>query len=58
MNKGYLESGLIIEDIIRIEYLKMFFFGLGGGVYGAYGNSVQKPFENTLTPKIRITATF
>jgi hypothetical protein len=36
----------------------MFFFGFGGGVYGAYGNSVQKPFENTLTPKIRITATF
>ncbi len=58
MHKGYFESGLIIEDIIRIEFLHTFFLGLGGGVYGAYGNSVQRSFGNTLTPKIRITATF
>ena len=58
MNQGYLESGIVIEDIVRIELFNMFFFGIGGGVYGAYGGSVQKPFENTLTPKIRLTATF
>ena len=58
MHRGYFESGLIVEDIIRIKYLNLFFFGLGGGVYGAYGVSVQKPFMETLTPKIRITATF
>jgi hypothetical protein len=58
MSKGYFESGLIIEDVIRIEYKKLIFIGFGGGVYGAYGNSVQKPFKDTLTPKIRISGSF
>jgi hypothetical protein len=58
MRRGYFESGLMIEDIVRIEFLNMMFFGIGGGIYGAYGGSVQKPFKNTLTPKIRITASF
>ena len=58
MQQGYFESGIIIEDIIRVKIFNLFFFGLGGGVYGAYGNSVQKPFEKTLTPKIRLSGTF
>ncbi len=58
MRKGYFESGLVIEDIFRTEFLHTFFLGLGGGIYGAYGNSVHRSFEDTLTPKIRITATF
>ena len=58
MRQGYFESGVIVEDVIRIEFFNMFFFGIGGGVYGAYGNSVQKPFEKTLMPKIRLTASF
>ena len=58
MRHGYFENGLVMEDIIRFEIFNMFFFGLGGGVYGAYGGSVQKSFEKTLTPKIRLSATF
>ena len=58
MNKGYFESGIIIEDLIRLEFMNTFFVGLGGGVYGAYGGGVQKSFEKTLTPKIRISASF
>ena len=56
MRRGYFENGIVIEDIIRIEIFKLFFVGFGGGVYGAYGGSVQKPFEKTLTPKIRVSA--
>jgi len=58
MHRGYFETGLVVEDIIRIEFFNMFFLGLGGGVYGAYGGSVHKPFENTLSPKIRLSASF
>jgi len=58
MRKGYFESGIVIEDIIRLELFNMFFLGIGGGVYGAYGGSVEKTFEKTLSPKIRMTATF
>ena len=58
MSRGYFESGIVIEDIIRLKIFNMFFFGIGGGVYGAYGGSVERSFEKTLTPKIRMTATF
>ena len=58
MRRNYFETGLVIEDIIRIEPFNMFFLGFGGGIYGAYGGSVQKPFEKTLTPKIRISTSF
>ena len=58
MQKGYFESGVMIEDVIRLELLKMFFFGIGGGVYGAYGGGVQKDFVKTLTPKVRVTMSF
>ena len=58
MRRGYFENGLMIEDVVRLELFNMFFLGIGGGVYGAYGGSVQKSFEKTLTPKIRVTARF
>ena len=58
MRKGYFESGIVIEDIIRIGIFNMFFMGIGGGVYCAYGRSVKKPVEETLTPKIRLSASF
>ena len=58
MHQGYFENGLVIEDIIRIKAFNVFFLGIGGGVYGAYGGSVKKPFEKTLTPKIRLSGSF
>jgi len=58
MRNGYFENGIVVEDIIRIEIFNLVFFKIGGGVYGAYGGSVQKPFEKTLTPKIRMAASF
>lgn len=36
MNKGYLESGLIIRELIRVN-LKIAYLGIGGGVYYRYG---------------------
>jgi hypothetical protein len=58
MRDGYFESGIIVEDLVRINLFNMMYLGVGGGVYGAYGGSVQKSFTETLTPKIRISATF
>ena len=55
MRRGYFESGIVVEEILRIELLKLCFIGIGGGIYGAYGGSVQRPFEQTLTPKIRLS---
>ena len=58
MQRGYFESGLVVEDIIRIEIFNLYFLGIGGGIYGAYGESVQKSFGKTLTPKIRVSVSF
>ena len=58
MSRNYFETGLVIEDIIRTKPFNMFFLGLGGGIYGAYGGSVEKSFVKTLTPKIRISTSF
>ena len=55
MRNGYFESGIVIEDVIRIEFLNAFFLTIGGGVYVAYGGSVLKPLKNTVTPKMRIS---
>lgn len=35
--KGFYESGLIIDDILRFNYLNIAYFGLGGGVFYRYG---------------------
>ena len=58
MQTGYFESGIVIDDIIVIKTFNLLSFKFGGGLYAAYGSSVQKPFEKTLTPKIRVVASF
>ena len=58
MQQGYWESGIVVEDIIRLNYLNFCYIGLGGGLYGAYGGSVELPFPQTLTPLIRLSASF
>ena len=58
MHRGYFESGIVVEDLIRFNYLNLFYFGLGGALYGAYGGSVTTPFKETLTPMIRLSISF
>ncbi len=47
-SKGYFESGVMINNILRFRYMDLAYFGLGGGVYfryGAYSN--PQFFDNT-----------
>jgi len=37
MEKGYLESGLVIDNLIRIPYINFAYIGLGAGIYYRYG---------------------
>lgn len=37
MEKGFLESGIRVGDIIRIPYFNVAYIGLGAGVYHRYG---------------------
>jgi hypothetical protein len=36
-DKGYLESGLIINNLIRLKYLNAFYIGFGVGTFYRYG---------------------
>ena len=43
--KGYFESGLLAENLIRFNYLNLFYWGLGCGVFYRYGE-YQLPAKN------------
>lgn len=47
-SKGYFESGVMINNILRFRYMDLAYFGLGGGVYFRYG-AYRNPafFDNT-----------
>jgi hypothetical protein len=58
MHEGYFESGVVVEDIIRINYFNVFYAGLGFALYGSYGGCVKSRFEHTLTPMARLSISF
>ncbi|MDZ7934945.1 MAG: DUF5686 family protein [Emticicia sp.] len=37
LEKGYFESGLAIDNIVRIKLKKLFYLGIGGGVFYRWG---------------------
>ncbi|MCP4438698.1 MAG: carboxypeptidase-like regulatory domain-containing protein [Aureispira sp.] len=37
MNKGYFESGLMINNLIKLKLFKALYFGIGGGMFYRYG---------------------
>jgi Family of unknown function (DUF5686) len=45
LEKGYFESGLAIDNIIRIKLGKLFYLGAGGGVFYRWG-AYQLPKQN------------
>jgi hypothetical protein len=58
MEKGYVESGLIISNIIRINYLNLVYFGLGGGGFYRYGNYALPATKDNIVTKFIITLSF
>lgn len=47
MRSGHFESGLVIEDLIRIKVI-----GIGGGAFLRYGPTALKEFDQNLTYKL------
>jgi hypothetical protein len=43
-SQGYFETGIHLEELIRIKYFRSLFFNVGLGVYYAYG-----PYANAET---------
>jgi len=58
MEKGFYESGLLINNILRVNYYNIAYIGIGGGAFIRYGNySVPKTEEN-LSFKLSLTISF
>jgi hypothetical protein len=58
MDKGYFESGIILNNLYRFKYSKMFYYGLGLGVFYRYGNYALPKVYDNLAFKLSITASF
>lgn len=57
-DKGYFESGLHIENIIKINYINFAYIGLGAGVFVKYGDYASSAFSDNLVYKINLSVIF
>ncbi len=58
MEKGYLETGIRVGDIIRIPYLNVAYIGLGAGVYHRYGPYALPDFWDNTTINLALDFSF
>ena len=58
MDKGYYESGLMINNLVRANYLNLFYLGLGGGAFIRYGSYAYPKWEDNMAYKLSLTVSF
>jgi hypothetical protein len=58
MEKGFYESGILVNNIIRANYYNIAYIGFGGGVFMRYGPYSYYRTEENLAYKISFTITF
>lgn len=58
MEKTYLESGLIINNILKIKYMNTFYINLGAGGFYRYGFYGFDNFKDNLALKMSVTISF
>jgi hypothetical protein len=46
LDRGYFESGVILNNLFRVNYINMFYLGFGGGVFYRYGSQYSNPSDN------------
>jgi hypothetical protein len=58
MEKGYFESGLLINNLLRFNYYNIAYLGLGGGAFMRYGSYSSANIQENLTYKFSLVVTF
>ena len=58
MEKGFYESGLLINNVIRVNYYNVAYLGLGGGAFMRYGPYAYAQTDKNLAYKISLVVTF
>ncbi|MCP4552666.1 MAG: hypothetical protein GY834_11625 [Bacteroidetes bacterium] len=57
-DRGYFESGLSIENIIKINYRNFAYMGVGAGIFTSYGEHVSKNIADNLVFKVNLSVVF
>lgn len=57
MSKGFIESGLIIDNILRMNYVNIGYLGFGVGVFGRYGAYAHDKTSDNILYKVSIIFT-
>lgn len=58
MEKGFYESGLMVNNLLRINYYNIVYLGLGGGAFVRYGPYADTVKSQMLVGKISLVLTF
>jgi hypothetical protein len=58
MEKGFYESGLSLNNLIRFKYLDLLYFGIGAGAYYRYGSYALPKQSDNVAFKINLTTDF
>ncbi len=57
MRKGFFESGLVLSNLLRFNYMNVAYVGVGGGVFARYGYYAMPQARQNLVAKIAINLT-
>ena len=58
MEKGFYESGLLINKVVRVNYYNIVYLGLGGGAFMRYGAYAETKVEKNVVYKLSLVLTF
>lgn len=58
MEKGFFESGLLLNNLVKINYYNIVYLGLGGGAFMRYGAYAEPQVEKNVVYKISLVLTF
>lgn len=56
-NNVFLESGVQVDNVLKINYANLGYIGIGTGVYYRYGAYSNPEFKNNIAAKLSITFT-
>lgn len=58
MEKGFYESGVLVNNLVKLNYYNIAYLGIGGGAFLRYGPYSTPYTEDNLTYKFSLTVSF
>lgn len=58
MERGFFESGLMLNNILRFKYLNILYYGIGAGVFYRYGPNALLRASDNLAFKVQLSLSF